>query len=68
MSRFASGLEALATGAMISPFVRARRLLDGTVPGNARPIELTIGDPREVPPAFVSEKLSEAAASNASYP
>ncbi|RTL73225.1 MAG: aminotransferase class I/II-fold pyridoxal phosphate-dependent enzyme [Hyphomicrobiales bacterium] len=68
MSRFASGLEALATGAMISPFVRARRLLDGTVPGNARPIELTIGDPREAPPEFVPEKLAEAAASNASYP
>ncbi|MDX2205493.1 MAG: aminotransferase class I/II-fold pyridoxal phosphate-dependent enzyme [Hyphomicrobiaceae bacterium] len=68
MSRFGAGLEALATGAMISPFVRARRLLDGVAAGNARPIELTIGDPREMPPEFVPEKLAEAAASNASYP
>ena len=68
MSRFDSGLEALATGAMISPFVRARRLLDGVKAGNARPIELTIGDPREVPPDFVAEKLAEAADANASYP
>ncbi len=67
MSRFGSGLEALAKGAMLSPFVRARRLLEGVAPGG-KPIELTIGDPRETPPAFVPAMLAEAAASVATYP
>lgn len=67
MSRFGSGLEALAKGAMLSPFVRARRLLEGVAPG-APAIELTIGDPRETPPAFVPAMLAEAAASVATYP
>ena len=48
-----SGLEALAKGAILSPFTRARRLLEGVAPGHAKPIELTVGDPRETPPAFV---------------
>lgn len=68
MSRFGSGLEALAKGAMLSPFTRARRLLDGVAPGHAKPIELTIGDPRETPPAFVPAMLAEAASSVAAYP
>src|SRR5436189_148083 len=49
-----SGLEALAHGAILSPFTRTRRLLDGVAPGHARPIELTVGDPREAMPAFTA--------------
>ncbi len=67
MSGFQAGLEVLATGKLISPFVRARKLLEGVEPG-AKPIELTIGDPRETPPEFVPAKLAEAAASVATYP
>jgi aspartate/methionine/tyrosine aminotransferase len=63
-----SGLAALAQGAILSPFTRTRRLLDGVVPGHARPIELTVGDPREAMPAFMADKLAEATASLSSYP
>jgi N-succinyldiaminopimelate aminotransferase len=63
-----SGLRALASGTIISPFTRARRLFENIAPGHARPIELTVGDPRETMPAFVAEKLAEAKADLGSYP
>jgi aspartate/methionine/tyrosine aminotransferase len=63
-----TGLQALAQGAILSPFTRARRLLDSIPPGHAKPIELTVGDPREVMPAFVTEKLAEAKTELSSYP
>jgi N-succinyldiaminopimelate aminotransferase len=63
-----SGLVALARGAVLSPFTQLRHLLDGTAPGHERPIDLTIGEPREAMPAFVVEKLLEAAADYAKYP
>jgi N-succinyldiaminopimelate aminotransferase len=62
------GLHALAHGAVISPFTRTRRLLDGVAPGHAKPIDLTIGDPREAMPAFIADRLREANASLGSYP
>jgi N-succinyldiaminopimelate aminotransferase len=62
------GLAALAQGAIVSPFTRTRRLLERAAPGHARPIDLTIGDPREAMPAFVPDRLSEAKALFASYP
>ena len=62
------GLAALAQGAIVSPFTRARRLLERAPAGHAKPIDLTIGDPREVMPAFVPDRLSEARALFASYP
>jgi aspartate/methionine/tyrosine aminotransferase len=62
------GLRALASGAVISPFTRTRRLLDGVAPGHARPIDLTIGDPREAMPAFIAARLDEASALLGSYP
>ena len=62
-----SGLAALARGAVLSPFTQLRQLLDGTEPGDT-PIDLTIGEPREAMPAFVVEKLIEAAADYAKYP
>lgn len=68
MSTDISGLEALATGAILSPFTRARRLLEGVTPGHAQPIELTVGDPRETPPAFVADLLAESKTLLASYP
>jgi N-succinyldiaminopimelate aminotransferase len=63
-----SGLQALTQGRIISPFTRARRLFENVAPGHARPIELTVGDPREVMPAFVTDKLAEARTELSSYP
>ncbi len=63
-----NGLEALAHGAILSPFTRTRRLLDAIEPGHSHPIEMTIGDPREAMPAFIADKLVEAKATLASYP
>src|SRR5262245_10332822 len=63
-----SGLQALAQGAILSPFTRTRRLLDSIAPGHASPIELTVGDPREAMPAFVADRLAEATMELSSYP
>jgi N-succinyldiaminopimelate aminotransferase len=63
-----SGLQALAQGAILSPFTRTRRLLDSVTPGHPKPIELTVGDPREAMPPFVAAKLIEAADQLSSYP
>jgi aspartate/methionine/tyrosine aminotransferase len=58
----------MTTGAVMSPFTRLRRLLDGLSPGHARPIDLTLGEPRETMPGFVVDKLREAEALYAKYP
>lgn len=63
-----TGLEALTSGAIISPFSRLRHLLDGIAPGHPRPIDLTLGEPRETMPGFVADKIREAAALYAKYP
>jgi N-succinyldiaminopimelate aminotransferase len=63
-----SGLQALTQGSIVSPFTRVRRLFENVAPGHARPIELTVGDPREVMPAFVTDKLAEARTELSSYP
>lgn len=65
---FPSGLEALASGAVLSPFTRLRQLLEGVAPGHERPIEMTVGEPRGAMPGFVVEKLTEGAEANAKYP
>ena len=39
------GLEALANGAVLSPFTRLHRLLADIPPGHAKVIEMTAGDP-----------------------
>ena len=54
-----SGLQALTRGGIMSPFTRARRLFENIAPSHAKPIELTVGDPREAMPAFVTAKLAE---------
>ena len=58
----------LTSGDIISPFTQLRRLLNGIEPGHAKPIELTIGEPREAMPDFIAAKLSEAAALYGKYP
>ena len=63
-----NGLEALANGTILSPFSRLRHLLDGLPPGHGKPIDLSLGEPREAMPAFVADKLREAAGSLANYP
>ena len=65
---FPNGLAALADGAVISPFTRTRRLLERAKPGHAKPIDLTIGDPREAMPSFVAERMEEASALFGAYP
>jgi N-succinyldiaminopimelate aminotransferase len=61
-------LASLTSGAILSPFTQLRRLLNGIEPGHAKPIELTIGEPREAMPDFIQAKLNEAAALYGKYP
>jgi N-succinyldiaminopimelate aminotransferase len=63
-----SPLSTLTSGQILSPFTQLRRLLAGIEPGHAKPIELTIGEPREAMPDFISAKLNEAAALYGKYP
>ena len=63
-----SGLALLARGTVLSPFTQLRRLLAGIPPGHDRPIDLTVGEPREAMPSFVAEKLAEAVADYGKYP
>ena len=58
----------LTSGDIVSPFTQLRRLLNGIEPGHAKPIELTIGEPREAMPDFIAAKLNEAAALYGKYP
>ncbi len=62
------GLEGLAQGAILSPFTRVARLLEGIAPGSDRVIEMTTGDPNEAMPGFVIDKMAEAEQLLASYP
>lgn len=68
MTAAPTGLHALAQGVILSPFTRLRRLLDGVEPGINPPIELVVGEPRETMPAFVPDRMAEAAATLAKYP
>lgn len=61
-------LSSLTSGAISSPFSQLRKLLAGIAPGHARPIELTIGEPREAMPDFIAEKIGEATALYGKYP
>lgn len=63
-----SGLTALTDGSILSPFSRLRRLLDGVPPGNAKPIDLTLGEPRETMPEAIAERLAEPQGELAKYP
>jgi N-succinyldiaminopimelate aminotransferase len=63
-----TGLHALAQGVILSPFTRIRRLLDGIQPGMVPAIELMVGEPREVMPDFVPDRMVEARATLAKYP
>ncbi len=68
MTAAPTGLHALAQGVILSPFTRIRRLLDGIEPGMKPPIEMMVGEPREVMPAFVADKMVEAKDTLAKYP
>lgn len=61
-------LHTLTSGGIVSPFTQLRRLLNGIEPGHAKPIELTIGEPREAMPDFIVAKLDEAASLYGKYP
>ena len=63
-----TGLEALAKGAVLSPFTRLARLLADIPPGNADTIEMTAGDPKETMPGFVVDRIAEAKATLGTYP
>jgi N-succinyldiaminopimelate aminotransferase len=61
-------LSSLTSGAISSPFSQLRKLLAGIEPGHAKPIELTIGEPREAMPDFIAAKLNEVTALYGKYP
>lgn len=61
-------LSSLTSGAISSPFSQLRKLLAGIAPGHDKPIELTIGEPREAMPDFIQAKLDEATALYGKYP
>ena len=63
-----STLNALTSGAVSSPFSQLRTLLANIPAGHAKPIELTIGEPREPMPEFIAAKLAEATALYGKYP
>ncbi len=63
-----SGLAALTDGSILSPFSRLRRLLDGVPGGNAKVIDLTLGEPRETMPERIALRLAEPAGELAKYP
>ena len=63
-----SGLEALAHGGILSPFTRTERLLAGIEPRHEEPIEMTVGDPKEVMPDFVFDRMADAKHLLATYP
>lgn len=49
-------------------FPRLRTLLGDLSPGSNAPVQMTIGDPRHAPPAFVGEVIAEYAPLFMSYP
>ncbi len=63
-----NGIASLTSGAIVSPFTRLRRLLEGIAPSHAHPIDLTLGEPRETMPTFIVDKLREAESLYAKYP
>ena len=63
-----SGLGVLASGMVLSPFSRLRHLLEGVAPGHERPIDLSLGDPRETMPPFIGARVAESEALFGRYP
>ena len=61
------GLASLASGLVLSPFTRTRRLLADITPGMSV-LDMTIGEPREQMPGFVVDKIAAAQATFAKYP
>ncbi|MCB1519737.1 MAG: aminotransferase class I/II-fold pyridoxal phosphate-dependent enzyme [Hyphomicrobiaceae bacterium] len=63
-----NGYEAMASGAVMSPFSRLRALLADVPTDEAQVIDLTLGEPRETMPPFIADKIREAEALFARYP
>lgn len=63
-----TGLQALASGVILSPFTRLNRLLADVPPGHPQTIEMTAGDPKEAMPGFIVDKFKEAESTLGSYP
>jgi N-succinyldiaminopimelate aminotransferase len=61
-------LSSFTAGAIVSPFSQLRQLLAGIAPGHARPIELTIGEPREAMPEFIVPAITAQAGLFGKYP
>lgn len=68
MTTTEEGLRALATGAVLSPFTRLRKLLEDIACGHEPAIDLTLGDPRETMPGFITDKIRDAEALFGKYP
>ena len=50
------------------PFARLNRLLEGRPPGQDAPLLLSIGEPKNQPPAFLAEEIAAAAETWSRYP
>lgn len=61
-------LQDFTAGKVVSPFTQLRRLLKDIPAGHDKPIELTIGEPREAMPDFIVAKLTQSAALYGKYP
>ena len=61
------GLSALASGLVLSPFTRTRRLL-ADIESGMSVIDMTIGEPREEMPGFLLDRIAASQATFAKYP
>ncbi len=61
-------IHSMINGAVGSPFVKLRAALENVPAGITPTIDLSLGEPREQMPSFVSEALLEAMPSLAKYP
>ena len=52
-----TGLKQLTAGTIQNPFARLRALLKDIPPGKNPPIDLTLGEPHETPPDFISDEI-----------
>jgi len=61
-------IHSMINGDVGSPFAKLRALLADVPPGMSPTIDLSLGEPREQMPDFVSDALAEASASLVKYP
>ncbi len=63
-----TGLQQLNTGVIENPFAKLRALLDGITPGLEPVIDLTLGEPHETAPQFITQEITKAKALFEKYP